>query len=236
LKLGIVGGLSPYSTILYYKFIVEAYRERAGRDPELVIYSVPIQEFASRIRAGDLEGAGRLLQVAFEALDRAGAGLFLIGANTPHAVIDRVPGIKPPGFIDIRDAVVPELVERGYRRVGLLATKGTLRYRVYDEWLRRAGIEPVAPGPAAQNALMAAIEALARGDIGAGVKAGVAQAVMDVASKGVDAIVYACTELSLIADRLHVRLPVVDSLSLHALRAVDAMLGGGDESAEARGA
>jgi len=231
-KLGIVGGLSPYSTILYYKFIVEAYRERTGRDPELVIYSVPIQEFASRIRSGDLEGAARLLSRAFQALESSGANLFLIGANTPHAVLDRYDGLSPEGFLDIREAVVGELVRRGYKRVGLLATNGTLRYGVYDEWLDRAGIEMVTPSPRAQQALMSSIEALARGDIGAGAKAGLAQALMDLVSKRVDAVVYACTELSLIADRVHVRLPVVDSLTVHALRAVEALTGG--SVAEAR--
>jgi len=231
-KLGIVGGLSPYSTILYYKFIVEAYRGRVGRDPELVIYSVPIQEFAARIRSGDLEGAARLLSRAFQALKASGADLYLIGANTPHAVVDRYDGLAPKGFLDIREAVVRELEGRGYKRVGLLATNGTLKYRVYDDWLEKAGIEMVTPSSRAQQALMTAIEALARGDIGATAKAGLAQALMDLASKRVDAVVYACTELSLIADRVHVRLPVVDSLTVHALRAVEALTGG--SSAEAR--
>jgi len=231
LKLGIVGGLSPYSTILYYKFIVEAYRESLGRDPELVIYSLPIQKFASRIRTGDLEGAATLLSHAFRALEASGASLFIIGANTPHAVVDRYRDIVPEGFLDIREAVVRKLVERGFRRVGILATNGTLKYRVYDDWLERAGIEMVVPSPRAQEALMSSIESLAHGDIGAKAKAGLAQALMDLASKRVDAVVYACTELSLIADHVHVRIPVIDSLTAHALRAVEALTGG--RSAEA---
>ena len=231
MKLGIVGGLSPYSTMLYYKFIVEDYRSRVGRDPELVVYSLPIQDFASKIRAGDLEGAAAMLRRALDALAAAGAGAFLIAANTPHAVIDRFPDIVPEGlFIDIREPVIREVVDRGYSSIGLLATNGTLRFDVYTSKLEEAGVTVVTPGREAQQALMHAIETLARGDIGAGAKAGLARAIMDVASKGVDALVYACTELSLIADRVMVRLPVIDSLTLHSRRAVEAILSGGSNA------
>jgi len=41
-RLGIVGGLSPGSTLLYYNYIIKGFRERfrSEKYPEVLIYSV----------------------------------------------------------------------------------------------------------------------------------------------------------------------------------------------------
>ena len=53
-KIGILGGLSPESTVAYYEYITRAYTERCGDYgyPEILIYSVCFQKYVDWGNAG----------------------------------------------------------------------------------------------------------------------------------------------------------------------------------------
>jgi aspartate racemase len=53
---GIVGGIGPESTIEYYRFIIEGYRERTtdGSYPSIIINSVDLHRLIGWINAGEL--------------------------------------------------------------------------------------------------------------------------------------------------------------------------------------
>ncbi len=52
--LGIVGRLSPESTILYYRYIVEEFRKKfwESRYPKVMIFSVDYARFSGAMRSG----------------------------------------------------------------------------------------------------------------------------------------------------------------------------------------
>jgi aspartate racemase len=72
-RIGIIGGMSPESTIEYYQYITHSYTRRFGDHayPEVLVYSVsfqpyidwPAQERWDRVAQG-LSEAGRSLQAA----------------------------------------------------------------------------------------------------------------------------------------------------------------------------
>jgi len=221
----VIGGLSPYSTIVYYKLIVEGYRARAGVDPRLAIYSVPVQEMCRLMSRGDLGGAAALLGEAAEALARAGATRLILAANTPHAAL-RLLGPRPAGleYIDIVEPVAARLEELGVEKAGLLATGATVRHRVYHDLLEPRGIEVVTPPPHAQRALDEMVERLTRGQMSDGDKLLLASLANQLTAQGAQAIIYGCTELSLYAGRVRSRTPIIDSLEEHVKAAVKAML------------
>ncbi len=233
-ELGVIGGLSPYSTILYYKFLVEEYRRRRGRDPRLVIYSLPVQEMCRTAGRGDFEGASRLIEEAAEAIARAGARVAILAANTPHWVLRRMPEERLRGlrFIDIVEPVAARLKSLGVRRVGLLATASTVEKRVYHDVLEPEGIEVVVPGPAGQRRLDDLVSRVVEGSMSEGDRLTLAGLVSELVGKGAEAIVYGCTELSLYVGSIRFRVPVVDSLTEHVRAAVDAITGGGVAEAD----
>ncbi len=225
--LGIVGGLSPYATILYYRSIVEEYRGRRGVDPRLVVYSVPVQEMCSFMSRGDLAGAAGLLSEAFRGLRGAGASAALVAANTPHAAL-RFADTAGLRVLHIVEPVARRLRGLGVRRVGLLATSATLRYRVYHDVLEPLGFEVVAPRRGVQERLDEAITRATRGELGEedlGFMLDVAQGLVEA---GAEAVVLGCTELGLYRDRFRgaLSVPVVDSLEEHVAAAVEWLLGG----------
>ena len=92
--IGILGGLSPESTIAYYRHITRRYAERFGDYgyPPIVVYSVSFQPYVDWPEQGrwDLVAAG--LTEAARKLEAAGADFIILATNTMHLVFDQVAG------------------------------------------------------------------------------------------------------------------------------------------------
>lgn len=146
-KIGIVGGLSPESTILYYRTIVEEYRRRFKSEsyPDVIIYSVNFEKFSKALMEGRSNDAFNIILRAIEALHRAGADFALISANTPHIFFDELVTKSPIPLISIIDALAEELLRDGVKVVGLLGTKVTLTHNFYVKGLSKYGIKVVLP-------------------------------------------------------------------------------------------
>jgi ABC-type proline/glycine betaine transport system permease subunit len=84
----------------------------------------------------------------------AGAGLIAVPCNTAHAFLAPVEaqvGVRVVHMIDQTVRVVVDTVPRPHR-VGLLATTGTVRAGLYQDWFGRAGVEIVLPTAEEQRA------------------------------------------------------------------------------------
>jgi len=223
--LGIIGGLSPYSTILYYKLLVEKALEKWGQHPDLIIRSIPIQRVSQLIRENNIDDLTSLLLDAARSLEKAGATLIIIAANTPHIAADRVAsGLKRARLLSILDAVWARLEPLEPRRVGLLATGATVRYRLYHEYLESRGVEVITPPRPMQKVLDDMIRNVAKGLLDTRARLKLGPIIMSLLSRQVDAIILGCTELPLLMGGLRVRVPVVDSVDAHvdiALRVLD---------------
>src|SRR2546421_10819472 len=89
---GLIGGTGPESTIEYYRFIIEGYRERQtdGSYPSIIINSVDLNRLITWINAGKLDAIADYLTHEIERLQRSGADFGALAANTPHIVFDQI--------------------------------------------------------------------------------------------------------------------------------------------------
>ena len=145
--LGIVGGIGPESTIEYYRFILDGYRARVadGSAPHLIIDSIDVNRGIAMLDANDLAGLTKYISASVERLTKAGAGVALIAANTPHIVFDDVAGRASVPMISIVQAACGEARRRGLQRLALLGTGFTMRGRFYPDVFARAGLTLVTP-------------------------------------------------------------------------------------------
>jgi len=150
---GIVGGIGPESTIEYYRFIIEAYRERRPDDsyPRIVINSVDLSRLVNWINAGELDSFTDYLVAGVDALARAGAHFVVLAANTPHIVFDQIRQRSPLPLISIAEATCQRALSLGIKRPGLLGTRFTMQARFYPEVFARAGLTIVTPNEPEQN-------------------------------------------------------------------------------------
>ena len=89
-KIGIVGGIGPESTLMYYRDIVAHAHARSGDDqyPEVVIESVNMTKMLSYFLTGEFDGLADYLSAAIDTLARSGASFAALASNTPHLVFD----------------------------------------------------------------------------------------------------------------------------------------------------
>ncbi len=141
-------------------------------------------------------------------LQQMGASHVVYACNTAHYFLPAViracsqrPVLQVP-IIDLIDAAVAVAADAGIRRVGLLATTGTLEVGLYQEALRKKNIEVLVSTRDEQEGLV--MEAIygAHG-IKAGMTTGIArqlvhEAVRRLVDRGAEAIILGCTELPLV--------------------------------------
>jgi aspartate racemase len=167
-KIGILGGMSPESTTVYYEHITRTYTERFGDYgyPEILIYSVNFQKFVDWQHAGQWSEATDEMAKALEGLRMAGADFGLIATNTMHMVFDDVQRAVGMPLLSIVDATSEAILDAGLRSVGLLGTVFTMRERFFRDRLAQAGVEVLVPEQTDQDRMNKVIyQELCRGQI-----------------------------------------------------------------------
>lgn len=227
--LGIIGGTGPETTIEYYRRLIAAYRARSpeGRAPSLVINSIESKKLIDLVTANELTQMADYLSAEVERLARAGAGLALIAANTPHLVFDELESRSPIPLLSIVTATRDAAAAAGLRRLALFGTRFTMQAAFFPETFQSRGIAIVVPNEAEQtyihdkymNELFVNIilpETRER-------LLGIAQSMRD--REGVDGLILGGTELSLILrDPMAAGLPVMDTTQIHVEAAVEWLL------------
>src|SRR5437773_7752 len=121
---GIVGGIGPESTIEYYRFIIEGYRERItdGSYPAIIINSVDLNKLLSWMNANQLDAFTDYLVAAIEKLAGASADFAALAANTPHVVFDQIRERSQLPLISIVEATRDRARDLGLKRLALFGT------------------------------------------------------------------------------------------------------------------
>lgn len=145
--LGIIGGVSPESTIEYYKFIVESFKSKKadGNFPQIIINSINLKTMIDYFNAGQLNEAAVFLTGEVKKLANAGAEFGLISANTPHLIFNEVQAMSPIPLISIIEASCRAVKNSGLKKVGLFGTGFTMRASFYPETFIKEGITIVVP-------------------------------------------------------------------------------------------
>lgn len=229
--IGMLGGMSPESTVIYYRTMNEVLRERTG-DPaasvRLLLHAVDFSALSALQRADDWSAAGALLADAARGLVAGGAELVVISANTMHVVADAVRTVLPPAvaLLHIGDVVADELDRLGIDRVLLTGTAYTMDLPFLRDHLAGRGITVTVP----EADVRAWLQELIYGELTLGVVTPEAverfgALLDDAAAGGTGAVVLGCTELGLLVSERRDPAPaLLDTARLHATAAVDAAL------------
>lgn len=161
--LGVLGGMGPMATVDFMAKI--AHNTEAARDQdhvEMVACSaagIPDRTEAILGRGPDPLPAMRAALVRLEA---AGATFIAFPCNTAHHWHGALQRHASARILHIVDAVV-ERLGTATGDVGVLATDGTLKARIYQDRLGRHGINCRAPDAAGQAEVMRAIRLVKAG-------------------------------------------------------------------------
>ena len=212
-KIGLIGGLSPESTLYYYGSFVKMCRDcfEPGFYPDLMIYSLNFREFADNPDGWD--GRKEMLASAAQSLERAGAEIIGITANTPHIVFPHVADSVDVPMLSIIDAVGAEAEKRGTKNLLLLGTKTTMSMPFYREALEKMGFGVVIPTEEEMNE----VDRIIREELMFDNLAGRPYLLNRIEKySGVsDAVILGCTELPLAVKEGDVKTEVLDTANIH---------------------
>ena len=199
---GIIGGVGPESTIEYYRFIIDAYREKKADDsyPSIIINSVDVNKYVSLATANQFDKFAADLSIEIERLARAGADFGVIAANTPHIVFDQLQHRATIPLLSIVEATREKAQSLGLKRIGLFGTRFTMTGGFYQKVFADAGLEIITPSEAEQNYIHEKyIGELLKNIFAEETRAGLLAIVADMRERAqIDALILGGTELPLI--------------------------------------
>lgn len=227
--IGIVGGVGPYAGLDLQRKILDE-TEAATDQEHLPVLSVSfpgdIPDRTAFLLGETAVNPGEPLLAQATLLADMGATVIGIPCNTAHAapifgVVER--GLarleRPPRLVHMIREVGTYLQTHfpRTRRVGLLATTGTIQVRLYPDILEPLGFEVVAPEPQMQTALVhkaiydRSYGIKATGRPTAKARDDLLTAVAALRDMGAEAVVLGCTELPLALPAQDVDgLPLID--------------------------
>ena len=223
--LGILGGMGPMATAYFMKNIIDM--TEASTDQEhidmLVYNNATIPDRTKYILDRTAENPIPYLQRNAKKLEEAGVDFIAMPCNTAHFFFEEIQKSVSVPVLHIVKETVEFIAKRDNKckKIGILATKGTLASGVFEDFCKQNGLEAVLPTKAVSNMLMDIIY----NKVKVGKKVSVAEflgVIEDMKDDGCDAVILGCTELSVIKSDLQLnRYDIVDSLDVLSRRVIE---------------
>ena len=199
ITLGVIGGLGPITTAHFMELIIRMTEADTDQEHlDMIIYNRP----SIPDRTGYILDPSKpnplpeMIRVG-NALASQGAGLIAIPCMTAHYFHRELTYAIDAPIVHAIHEVAVHLKKHGIATVGIMATDGTIRSKLFQQELTKHGITPVIPGEEGQKCVMSVIY----DDIKANRPADMEKfrfASRELRSLGAQAIILGCTELSLV--------------------------------------
>lgn len=229
--IGVIGGVSWQSSIVYYRLINEMVGERLGglHSGKVLMYSIEFGDFSKQERLADAGDWGPLRKTMIDAalrLKRGGADFIVIASNTMNSTGDLIEKEVDIPVLNIADATGEAVKESGINKVALLGTKFTMENPFYRDRLEKYGLEVIVPNQAERDYVNSVIfDELCAGKLNQSSRERFVQIIDRLAREdGAQAVILGCTEIPLLISQKDVTLPVFDTMRIHTEAAVDRAL------------
>ena len=223
--IGLLGGMSWESTVLYYQLLNQGVREWLGglHSAPLLMHSVDFAEIEHFQVTGQWQAAGRKLGEAARGLEATGADMIVLCTNLMHKVAPQIEERIGVPLLHIADAAGRAIVAQGLKKVGLLGARYTMEEGFYRERLAaKFGVEVVIPDPEARERVHRVIfDELCQGRITAAAHREYLWTIEDLRREGAEGVVLGCTEIPLLIKPEDVDLPLFNTTALHAAYALE---------------
>ena len=214
LKIGVLGGMGPEASVAFYNRIIKLFQKEQGAQynfeyPEMLIHNIPSPD---NVEAGvEDELAGYLLS-SVQLLESAGMQILAIPCNSAHVHIDKLTEVAQGKVMNIVAETAKAVHQSGIQKVLLLATKSTLKYEIYQPYLKCLGIEVIVPSTDHQELITRSIMRVCDGSINSLTRSAMANLVE--AYPGAQGVVLGCTEIPLIIGQGDLQIPCFDTAEI----------------------
>lgn len=214
--LGVLGGVGPLATIYFTDLIVKMTEAQTDQDHiSMVILNHPsIPDRTAYILDNTKPNPVPVMAQDAKRLEENGCDYIVIPCNTAHYFYDEIQKNVSVPIINILEETVKycQKTVPDLKKIGVLATEGTIQSRAYQNIIEKHGLECVVPNSEDQASLMNIIYH----QVKAGREVDIYEfqrIIGEMKKRGSDAVILGCTELSIIKKDFDIqRTDVVDSM------------------------
>ncbi|MEL7646511.1 MAG: amino acid racemase [Sedimentibacter sp.] len=196
--IGIIGGMGPLATVHLYERIV--LRTKALKDQDHIRVLIDSNtNIPDRTKAiiGDGEDPTVELIKSAKLLEKGGADFLIMPCNTAHYFIDKIQSSVHIPFVNMVQETVKRTVDDFGRDavVGILATDGTIKSKIYENYYASLGIKTVVPQKSQESVMKFIYDVIKKGNYNEGTDL-LFEAVEELKQLEATAFLLGCTELS----------------------------------------
>ena len=222
--IGLLGGMSWESTAHYYRLLNQGVNEKLGglHSAKITMVSVDFQQLEIHMRYGQWTQCGNLLADAARKVEIAGADFLLICTNTMHKVADAISAAVEIPLLHIADATAERIKKSNMQSVGLLGTKFTMEEEFYSGRLKeKYGLNVIIPSrEECQKIHDIIFRELCLGKIRNESRRTYLDIIDSMQQQGAEAVIEGCTEIGMLVNQSHTKVPLFDTTTLHVEQAV----------------
>lgn len=221
LVLGILGGLGPMATVYFYEMLTEHTKAEKDQDHIDIIISsrATTPDRTAFVLGKSEENPLCVMKSEAEKLTDAGAELISIPCNTAHYFYDELAKSVTVPIVNIIYETLSYIKRTGAKKIGVLATDGTIMSGAYEQMCKKMGIGYEVPSPERQKMLSEIIYSEIKQGKDADMRK-FGEICDELLARGCEKLVLGCTELSLIARKNDLGAEFVDSLQVLAARTI----------------
>lgn len=198
---GILGGMGPQATVDLMNKIIAATpaRQEADHVHMIVDCNPTVPPRTRALLDGGTSPAPDLADMA-RRLVTAGADVLVMPCNTAHAFAGAITAAAHVPFLDMIDLAADEVRARApaATRVGLVATRGTRRTRLYHDRLEARGLSVVDLDEEEQHRLDGLVARIKTHEATPEQRAAMHELLAGLASRGAEVVLAGCTEVPLL--------------------------------------
>ena len=224
--IGVLGGMGPEAGVHFFERIVR--ETAAGRDqehPPVIVYSLPqIPDRTEAILRGGPSPIPAIRRGLY-GLQRAGADFAVMSCITAHYFYRHLTPESPLPLLSLIDVTLAAVrrMRPVPRTIGLIATTGTLRSRIFTDAFETLDITVLVPSSRDQQKVMTAI--YGKKGIKAGFTEGPPREILlriaaDLVGRGAQAVLAGCTEVPSVLRAADLPVPLIEPMRIGARAAI----------------
>jgi aspartate racemase len=210
MHIGLIGGIGPAATVVYYERLCAAMAQRNAR-LELTVVQADIHELIANNLADRRAAQAAAYLPLIQRLAAAGAECAAITSIGGHFCFDETRAVSPLPLVSAVEPLDAFFAAQGIGCVGLLGTRVVMRSRMYGQLARTRAVVPEEIDLIGQNYQEMAVA----GRCTDATRALFFEAGRRLVEQGAEAVVLAGTDLGLAFDGHDPGYPVIDALDVH---------------------
>ncbi|KKQ92352.1 MAG: Aspartate racemase [Candidatus Woesebacteria bacterium GW2011_GWA2_40_7] len=236
---GIYGGMGPLSHIKFEEHLLTACHQLNIQGDQNIPTWILFSGSSTPDRTKSIQQTGPIsvshLVYFTKQLESFGCDFVVIACNTAHHYFETIKKSLYIPIVSMIDETVKEITTnyKGVRKVGLMATNGTIESNLYQEAFAKIGVSVITPkihDPIQKN-IMRAIYDKDYGikETGTRLDTKACKILLDGAYRlrhqGAEVIISGCTEISLAFERTNFDIPIIDPLKITAYKTIAVAMG-----------